>query len=294
MKSLFHQIRNIVENPCQIKSLTDSEKANAWESTVSGILSSNQPLDPKPHDLPGPLIISLTSYAPRFPTLPLTLRCLLSQTMKPDKIMLWIAHEDKDNLTSEILTLRTSGLEIEFCSDIGSYKKIIPTLQNYPDHFIITADDDIYYWPTWIEELITSWSDRKQDIVAHIVHRINLSDNQLPLEYHKWKLDYTNAYDPSPLNFATGAGGVLYPPKIFHHDILDIHAFQSLCKNADDVWLYWMSSLNGSMVRRTLSKRKIQSWPSTQEKGLYRYNVIHGNDNAIKAMIKTYGFPGKA
>ena len=51
----------------------------------------------KKHQLPAPLIVSLTSYPVRFKTLPKTLKCLLNQSIIPDKIILWIAYEDKKN-----------------------------------------------------------------------------------------------------------------------------------------------------------------------------------------------------
>ncbi len=98
----------------------------------------------KAHGLPSPLIISLTSYPARFGKLHLTLKCLLSQSMAADKVVLWIAHQDKAALTPAILNLQKVGLQIGYCDDLRSYKKIIPTRQNYPDSFIVTADDDLY------------------------------------------------------------------------------------------------------------------------------------------------------
>jgi hypothetical protein len=72
----------------------------------------------KPHELRSPLIISLTSYPARFDKLPLTLKCLLSQSMAADRIILWIAYQDKSSLTPGILELQTTGLEIAYCDDL--------------------------------------------------------------------------------------------------------------------------------------------------------------------------------
>ena len=90
----------------------------------------------KPHGLDRPLIVSLTSYPARYKILPLTLKCLLSQTVRPDEVVLWIAHEDRDLLTKEITSLQRFGLTIRFCSDLRSFKKIIPALRTYPDCYI--------------------------------------------------------------------------------------------------------------------------------------------------------------
>lgn len=43
------------------------------------------------------------------------------------------------------MDLRDKELTIDWYHDIKSYKKLIPTLQKYPDSIIVTADDDIIY-----------------------------------------------------------------------------------------------------------------------------------------------------
>ncbi len=45
------------------------------------------------------------------------------------------------------------GLTIDWCEDIKSYKKLIPTLKKYPDAIIVTADDDLIYDNKWLEQL---------------------------------------------------------------------------------------------------------------------------------------------
>ena len=75
------------------------------EEKIRKILKSNRPLSPKNHELPDNLIVSLTSFDKRFETLPLTLECLLSQTIKPDRVILWISYSDKSDLTDDIKKL---------------------------------------------------------------------------------------------------------------------------------------------------------------------------------------------
>src|SRR5690349_163949 len=79
----------------------------------------------RPHGLTGELIVSLTSYPPRFNQLKLVLGCLLDQTVRADRIILWIAQEDYPRLPSDVVGLRApGGLEIRTCEDIGPYKKL--------------------------------------------------------------------------------------------------------------------------------------------------------------------------
>lgn len=247
----------------------------------------------KSHGLSAPLIISLTSYPARFAKLPLTLKCLLSQSIAADRVILWIAHEDKTALTPAILDLQKEGLEIAYCDNLRSYKKIIPALQLYPDSFIATADDDLYYWPSWLAEMLQSYQGNIKEVVCHRAHQICLGQDGLPLPYAQWEGE-TQQLEASPLNFQTGVGGALYPPGVFHRDVLEKEMFKTLCPNADDVWLYWMMRLNGAVARKVGVRHTLITWPDTQKTALFHDNAAGGgNDHQIDAMIQTYGFPIK-
>jgi hypothetical protein len=244
----------------------------------------------RPHKLPHQLIVSLTSYPVRFNTLPLTLKCLLTQTVKPDRLILWIAYSDKTLLTDKILGLQEDGLEILYCDDIKSYKKIIPLLQIVKDAFIVTADDDVYYWPTWLEELSEEYSGDDREILCHNAHKILMTEAGQPLPYLDWKLNMEDN-DASPLVFPTGLGGVMYPPNVFHPDVLETDLFMSLCPAGDDIWLYWMARRKGSRARKIGAKRRFVLWPGTQDTSLWKNNCLpDGNDAKVSTMVKKYGF----
>lgn len=103
--------------------------------------------DARPHGLPVPLVVSLTSYRPRFGTLALTLRSLLLQTVRPDAILLWIGHGDADAVPEEVRALCAHGVRIRTCEDLRCYTKLIPALREDPERCIVTVDDDTYYRP---------------------------------------------------------------------------------------------------------------------------------------------------
>jgi hypothetical protein len=244
----------------------------------------------KPHQLPGQLIVSLTSYPLRFNTLAKTVKCLLTQTTRPDRIILWIAQNDKNKLTKDILSLQQHGLEILYCNDLKSYKKIIPLLDIAQDAFIVTADDDVYYWQTWLEELINEYSGDNSVVMCHRAHKIRIKGSK-PLPYNDWELRI-EATPPSPLVFPTGMGGVLYPPGIFHPDILNERLFTTLCPDGDDIWLYWMARLKGSKAKKVKSSCELFLWPETIQTSLWNQNKApEGNDANISAMVEKYGFP---
>ncbi|MGM0823650.1 MAG: glycosyltransferase family 4 protein [Pseudomonadota bacterium] len=246
------------------------------------------------HTLPGHLIVSLTSYKARFDNLHLTLRSLLLQEMCPDLLILWIAEDEKADLPEAVWQLEQYGLNIHFCEDIRSYKKIIPTLQSYPDSFIVTADDDIYYQPNWLKELVNSWSGDNKTIVAHRAHKIVLDKKSKPVAYRQWKWEVGADEASDGLIVPTGCAGILYPPHVFHSDVTNIDGFMKLSPTTDDIWLYWMASLNGAKAKCSNHDFSIIEWPSlaSGEAGLWQKNINEGgNDLAVRKLMARYGFP---
>jgi FkbM family methyltransferase len=265
-----------------------------WFQTLFNMIMHVRPLNVQNHDLPSELIVSLTSYPKRFKTLHLTLASLLNQSIKPDRVILWIAHEDVNQLPDSVLNLKKAGLEIRFTKDIKSYKKIIPTLKAFPNAFIATADDDVYYWQTWLEELVDAWKKDMNCVTAHRVHRARISPKGSFEPYDRWNLNFSNDLSPNELNFPTGIAGVFYPPGIFHQDVLKEEIFMEVCPHGDDIWLYWMYRLNGIEVKITGTNRVPLTWPSTQESALWKQNLGNGrNDVQIEKISSKYGVPVK-
>lgn len=244
----------------------------------------------RPHGLSSALIVSLTSYPARYPTLPLTLRSLLRQTVKPDRTILWIAHADFDLLPRQVLKLQSSGLEIRRADDTRSYKKILPALDAFPTAFICTADDDVYYWPTWLEELVDGADNDRYAVRCHRAHEFAFDANQSLNPYCGWTINVERR-GVSERYFPTGVGGILYPPELLHHEPRDREAAFALCPFADDVWLFWIARRNGAHHRLIGRHRTSVTWRGSQEQSLWRKNGQGQNDIQIARMIERYGFP---
>jgi len=243
----------------------------------------------RPHKLPAPLIVSLTSYPPRFGYLAITLRSLLRQTVKADRTILWIAHEDFPLLPREVMDLQMADLEIRQTDNLKSYKKIIPVLDAFPNAFIATADDDLYYWPSWLEELVEGTADRT--ITCHRAHEITFDTQGVFKPYSEWILD-THLRGESNRLFPTGIGGILYPPGILAHRAEDRHAAFDLCPKADDVWLYWIGRGNGAHYKTVGRWRNLIAWKGTQDGALWHDNLLRGgNDEQIRKIAEKYGYP---
>ena len=73
------------------------------------------------------LIVSLTSFPERMYELHYTLYSLLTQSVKPKQVILWLAKEQFPNLEKDIparvLELQKNGLTIKWTHNIYSYKK---------------------------------------------------------------------------------------------------------------------------------------------------------------------------
>jgi len=241
------------------------------------------------HKLPGHLVVSLTSYKERFDNLYYTLCSLLLQSVTPDLLILWLSKDEEEEVPDSVLQLRNFGLSIRFCEDIRSYKKIIPALVEFPDSFIVTADDDIYYEPNWLKKLLMSWDGDNKKIVAHRAHKIRIDKKGNPLPYRQWKWEVGADEAADGLIFPTGSGGILYPPHVFHEDVTNTESFMRLSPKADDIWLYWMASLNGAKVNRSTYNFRLVEWPKENDSPLWRYNIQGGgNDKQIRNMLRAY------
>lgn len=218
------------------------------------ILKDSRHLTPLPQSTkPNPeLIVSLTSFPDRFPDIYFTLYSLLNQSIKPDKIILWLADSQfpkrEMDLPKRVRGLTDYGLTIRWCKDLRSYKKLIPALREFPDATIVTADDDIFYPSNWLELLLESYNSEPQHIHCHRAHRIAFDADGNVASYANWQKCIPSS-QASYLNFFTTGGGVLFPANSLHSDVLNEALFMELCPTADDIWFWTMAVLRGTKIR---------------------------------------------
>ena len=236
-------------------------------------------------------IVSLTSCPARIDTVNQTIESLLNQSVKANRVILWLAEEQFPNkekdLPQQLLDLVPKGLTIDWCEDIKSYKKLIPTLKKYPNEVIVTADDDLIYYNKWLEQLFDAYQKNPNYIHCHRAHYLTFKNKQI-LPYKEWKQNITNVI-PSMNNFFTGVGGVLYPPKCFHKDILKKNLFMKLCPQADNICFWTMCVLNNKKINVVTGGQKLKYIEGTQETALWLSNVNEGNnDIQLNNIIKHY------
>ncbi|TXS93962.1 glycosyltransferase family 2 protein [Parahaliea maris] len=245
---------------------------------------------------PQEIVVSLTSYDRRIPFTYLCVESLLRQSLKPDRLVLWLSRKDfpDEKLPDPLLNQVERGLEIIFHDeDLGPYKKVIYALEQCPDSLLITVDDDTLYPPDLVESLYRAYLARPDTIHCHRGHRLRTDSTGRPLSYAEWGLGQ-GGHSPSPLVFPTGVGGVLYFPGALHPEVLNREQFMRLCPRADDIWLKAMSLMQGVpcavVPDETHWKDRFLTIPGSQGESLKRENWDRrlGNDSKIAAVFEAY------
>lgn len=246
----------------------------------------------KKHGLPASLIISLTSFPPRFATLDLTLATLLHQRTKADHIILWIAQADFSKLTPKIKKKLNQGVQLRLVDDVRSYKKLVFAVDEFPESYIVTADDDVFYPPDWLGELVEGQAKASGVITCHRVHRVTKKVDGAIAPYSEWERDVQDeaAYQPSCDLMPTGIGGILYPPRWFHPDLTERTLFERYAPSADDLWFFWCARRAGSQYMKVGGQFRDLSWEGSQENRLYDHNLVE-NDRQIISLVSTFGDP---
>lgn len=239
------------------------------------------------------IIVSLTTYGNRLYDVYLTIESIMQGTVKPNRIVLWLQEDMRAiKLPIYLQNQINRGLEVSYCKDIKSFKKLIPTLQKYPDATIIAIDDDVLYKEDIVEKLLYAYINNPRSIYANRVHRIVLGSDGTPVRYNDWAWSKgTNT--PSTLNFFTGVGGVLYPAHCFTSEVLNEQAFMRLCPHADDIWFYAMALLNNFPVTKVFTHNPdgydYYFVEDAFNESLSNINVIgDGNDRQWKAVVEEY------
>ncbi len=186
--------------------------------------------------------------------------------------------------------MKRLGLEIRTADDIKSYKKILPALDAFPDAYICTADDDLYYWPTWLEELVEGIKDTSGVASCHRAHMIAADEQGKFKSYNEWTMN-TRLRGKYTALFPTSGGGIIYPPGALAHSAGDRKAMLELSPYADDVGIFWIGTKNGIRYKTVGRHRIIIPWLGSQKSSLSNYNWSVGNNLQIQQMAEKYGYP---
>ncbi len=195
------------------------------------------------------IIVCLTTIPSRLPYIEQTLKSLLYQSRRPQRIRLHLpafSHREQRPYIIPDWLKTLQSIEIVHCEDYGPVTKLIPALQSLePDQKILIVDDDMIYPPTLIEHFFRCSNKYPHIAVGSsgwivptdLTHRpITLWDNirQLPPVSTR----ATRLKKGRQIDILEGYSGYLVKPKFFRfEEIIDYSNAPEAAFFVDDVWI---------------------------------------------------------
>ena len=238
-------------------------------------------------------IVSLTSFPRRIPYLWLVIECMLRQTMRVEKIVLYLSKLQFPNLMQDVprnlLPYCRDILEIKFVDeDFKSHKKYWYILKDYPNTPIITIDDDLIYASDTIELLTELAHSNNNTVPCMYAHRMRWDAQGKLLPYsqilNKGKIDIGVVTDSS---FFGSGGGTYFPVGSLKDADLDFDFLRSACPMADDIWLNAVVRKNDFKTITPRYQNSVLDWTIKENMSLsYNNNGENMNDIQLLQTMK--------
>lgn len=236
------------------------------------------------------IIVSLTSFPKRIDTVWLTIETLLRQSVKPDKIILWLAESQFvgiDSLPGELLNLQKRGLSIRFCDDLRSHKKYYYVMQEYLEDIVVLVDDDMFYPPDMLSKLLKMHRKYPMDICTMTAEVIEEEFLMQPSMWRNPRLNERFEHS-NQVQIFTGSGS-LYPPHSLDESAFDKKLIRKLCPFADDLWLTFMAKRKGTKITAEVPWRAFPiTIYGTAEGSLWYVNAEEGKNDEQWQNILNY------
>lgn len=232
------------------------------------------------------VIVSLTTFPARLPTVFLAIESIFRQTLPPSAVYLWLFEGEikERDLPTELRRLRERGLRIELVPEnLKGAKKLVYAAERFSGRPIVTADDDLIYPPLWLESLVGAAAETPGTVVCHRGHFLTLRGPRSLSRYRDCMANGLGGARPSFNLLPTAGAGALYPPGVLDPRIGDKELMMRLCPTADDIWFKAMTLLQGVRSRRVAERNLMPATlPETQHRALYDINQ-HTNDRQLAA-----------
>lgn len=232
------------------------------------------------------LIISLTTYPKRINTIEFVLEPLMRQSVKADRVILWLAKDEFDeagvNLPQSLVDLdaRPNNFEIRWCErNLRPNNKYFWCMKQFPDAIVVMVDDDLIYSTDMLRKLLDAHYKNPHAVIASRSHMVTLGENGDIAPYPSWSLEQTRFLDVPRFDLlATPGAGTLFPPHCLDERVFDEQALRDFTLLADDLWLMTFTLLNNRPVVATGSPQLFYV-DGTQDEGLYIDNLERGVHN---------------
>lgn len=292
MKSLSQRVFSLLPRSSidRVKNVYASLLESYYRRMINGLANGlNQ--TPRAQEV----VVTLTSTPKRLRSkTDIAVTTLLRQSFRPDRVVLWLTDEIKaDDLPPSFQHLQQAGLEVRFCKDVGPHTKLIHSLAAFPQSILVTADDDLFYAPHWLNTLYQSYLNAPANIHCHRAHLMRTDQNGMLLSYGEWGLTAPGIVGPSHLLFPTSGSGMLFPPSILPQEAQNIEAFRRLCPTNDDIWYKAMALLGNVLCQKAKPyHRENLTVRDSQGSALFQVNATN-NDPQLHATFEAYNLLSK-
>lgn len=239
------------------------------------------------------VIVSMTTFPARIDYVHLAIKSLLNQTVKPGRIILWLAKDQfrEVKIPPQLQELCRHGLEIRYCDqDLLAHKKYYYAMQEFSDKLIVTYDDDIIYPEDSLEKLLNMHRQHPNAIICNRGREIAMKNDSVA-PYRYWKVSgQLPAGVPSYHVMASTGAGTLYPPHCMPEETFDIEKIKMLALTADDLWMKVMSIRGGVPVVKSQTRGKaLCVSKGKQDITLAHQNVDQSlNDRVMQDLLDHY------
>lgn len=239
------------------------------------------------------VIVSMTTFPARIGYVHLAIKSLLNQTVKPGKIILWLSKEQfRDvEIPEHLQKLCEYGLEIRYCEeDLLAHKKYYYAMREFPNHVIVTYDDDIIYPEDSLEKLLRMHDQHPKAIICNRGREIKVENGEMAA-YRYWKVSgRVPAGKPCYRVMASTGAGTLYPPHCMPEETFDIEKIRQLALTADDLWMKAMSIKGQIPVVKSQTRCKALCLSKSKQKvTLAHRNVDQNlNDRVMQDLLEYY------
>ena len=241
------------------------------------------------------LTVALTTFPERIKHAELVILQLREQTMYPERVVLVLAEDEIGQgfrLPRRLAWLvRRGRLTILVTSErFRSYGKLLPAISEFSGSDTISIDDDVWYEPEMVEQLVRAGRRVPNTIIGNMGRRIvrtNAGPEAAP--YVEWPL--VDLAESSSDVLLLGVGGVLYPSVVSGApEFQNYRLAAELTPMNDDIW-FWAAAEYHGVPRLCLGNNNVvQSIRFVgQTRALSTHNRAGANDRQLAAVQQWLG-----
>lgn len=232
-------------------------------------------------------IVSVTSYSRRLNTLlPEAVKSVLSQTTKPDLVMVYVSERDYGNIAID--KFKSHIVKFKTVPDYMSYKKYVAlTDREFDNDVVWIIDDDLCYSSDNLDLFNQTYNDGSSIYAFGVQHLVKPPFFNNPFERNGGIVER---------DFLVYSGcGVFFPPQVmrFEPNLLET-AFRVSPTNDDAFISAYAASRNISIKNIRTRKRNFSPIPKPfMEKTLIDTNIFRF-DKQVKKCYDHFGVPLKS